>query len=196
MKHAFVLLVVLTAIGFVGCILSPTEEAPKEHPVSTYKDLTNKEDVVTNLVQSYKDHNIDRYTELLHPLYLWYNQNADVLNGAPPFYTRDEDIEMTRRMFLAVNHDASIASDKWVDRLDLSIASDPTGTTWTHADTLEGSPCVDCWQSTRDYYITVELTGGTKTLIGTDLVTLYVVPITKDGIKHYYLRRADDIKKP
>ena len=192
MKHAFVLLVVLTAIGFVGCILSPTEEAPKTHPPSNYGNLTNKEDVVTNLVQSYKDHNIDRFTELLHPDYLWYNQNADVLAGAKEFNTRDEDIQMNHGLFLAVNHDASVPSDKWVDRLDLSITSAP----WKQDSTLEGSPCEDCWETTREYYITVELTGGTKTLIGNDLVTLYVVPTTKDGTKYYHLRRAGDIKKP
>ncbi len=190
MKHAFALFVVLTAIGFVGCILSPTEEPPKPHPSTNYKDLTNKEDVVTNLVQSYKDHNIDRFTELLHPDYLWYNQDADVANGAKEFNTRDEDIAMTHNLFLAADHH-NPNPDKQVDRLDLSITSAP----WTQITELEGNPCEDCWQSTREYYITVELTGGTTTLIGNDLVNLTVVPITKDGTKHYYLRRADDRKK-
>ena len=194
MKHVFVLLMVLAAVGFVGCILSPTEEVPQKPPSSNYKDLTNKEDIVTNLVQSYKDHNIDRYTELLHTEYLWYNQKADVAKGAPQFNTRDEDIAMTHNLFLAADH-KSADPDKQVDRLDLSIQSDPTGDTWTHADTLNGSPCADCWQTTRDYYITVEMTGGTTTYIGNDLVTLYAVPVTKDGIKHYYLGRADDIPK-
>jgi hypothetical protein len=183
---------VLAAVGFAGCILSPTEEVPKKPSSSTYSDLTDKDGVVQNLLQSYKDHNIDRYNQLLHTAYLWYNQNADVLKGAPEFNTRDQDIAMTHNLFLAADHSSSIDPSKQVDRLDLSLA---TGS-WMPVDSLEGQPCQDCWQTTREYYITVEMTGGTTTYIGNDLVTLYVVPVTKEGVKHYYLRRADDIKKP
>ena len=192
MKHVFVLFMVLAVVGFVGCILNPDVVAPKPHPISNYKDLTHKEDVVANLVQSYKDHNIEPLKELLHLEYIWYNQAADVQNGAPEFNTRDQDIAMNTRMFLAVNHDSSVDPAKWVDRLDLSITSAP----WTQITVLEGNPCEDCWQSTREYYITLEFAGGTTTLLGNDLVTFTVVPVTKDGIKHYYLRRADDLKKP
>jgi hypothetical protein len=191
----FALFAVLAALGFVGCILSPSVEPPPPHHTSSYKDLTHKEDVVWNLVQCYKDRNIDRFKELLHLEYLWYNQNADVQNGAPEFNSRDQDIEMTDKLFKAANNQ-SPDPDLVVDRLDLSIASDPTGENWTAVDTLEGNPCEDCWQTLREYYITVEMNGGTKTLIGNDLVRMFVVPVTKDGIKHYYLRRAEDIKKP
>ncbi|HVO76500.1 MAG TPA: hypothetical protein VMT60_00810, partial [Candidatus Bathyarchaeia archaeon] len=117
-------------------------------------------------------------------------QSADVANGAPEFNTRDQDIALTNGLFLAADH-RSPDPNKQVDRLDVSLAFAP----WTQITELEGSPCEDCWQSTREYYITVELTGGTTTYIGNDLVTMTVVPITKSGVKHYYLRRMDDTKK-
>ena len=58
MKYAFLVLAVFALIGYSGCILSPDEEAPVTPPAATYKSLTDKENIIYNLVQCYKEHNI------------------------------------------------------------------------------------------------------------------------------------------
>jgi hypothetical protein len=173
----------------LGCSDNSTE--PKVTK-PRYPETTTKDIVIENLLKSYKDHNISQFEKLLHPDYIWYNQAGDVWNGAPDFYTRDEDIAHTRNLFLAADHSSSVDSTKWVDRLDLDISSGP----WLRVDTLMGNPCEDCWRTTREYYVVVEMARGVMTLMANDLVMLYVVPVTEDGTKLYYLRRADDIRKP
>ena len=59
MKYAFLAFAVFALIGYSGCILSPDEELPAAQPKPTYKALTDKENIIYNLVQCYKEHNID-----------------------------------------------------------------------------------------------------------------------------------------
>jgi hypothetical protein len=175
----------------LGCSDNSTE--PKVTK-PRYPEATTKDIVIENLLKSYKDHNITQFEKLLHAdFYIWYNQARDVVSyGLPEFYTRDEDIAHTRNLFLAADHSSNVDSTKWVDRLALDISSGP----WIQVDTLMGNPCEDCWQTTREYYIVVELKGGIMTLIGNGLVTLFVAPVTENATKLYYLRRADDIMRP
>lgn len=190
MRRLAAFTVAATVLLVLGCSDNSTE--PKITK-PRYPEATTKDIVISNFLLSYKDHNIAEFEKLLHADYVWYNEAMDVLgHGLPASYTRDQDIAHTRNLFLAANHDSSVATNRWVDRLDLSIASAP----WKQDSTLEGSPCEDCWETTREYYLVVELSGGALTYIANDLVTLYVVPITENGTKLYYLRRADDIKKP
>ncbi|MGD1048957.1 MAG: hypothetical protein ABR899_09460, partial [Candidatus Krumholzibacteriaceae bacterium] len=114
LRRAAAFAAAVTVLFVLGCLNSATE--PKVTK-PRYPATTNKDIVVSNLVLSYKDHNIDQYTKLLHLDYIWYNQNADVLRGAPAFYTRDQDIAQTRNLFLAADHNGSVSSDMWVDRL-------------------------------------------------------------------------------
>ena len=191
MKYVFCALVALAVIGFTGCILTPTEEPPKDKPVAVYRDLKNKEDVPYNLVQCYKEHNIDRYMELLHDQYEWHNQDLDVQGGMKEFNTRDEEITTHQKFFRAAEHGYTEDPTLNIDRLDLTIEDAP----WTQITEFEGNPCEDCWTTTRIYFITVEFAGGSMVLSANDLVTLTVMGVSKDGTTYYRLRRADDIKQ-
>jgi hypothetical protein len=193
MKYVFYSLMAIALIGFAGCILSPTEEPPKDKPVVVYKDLKDKEDVPYNLVQCYNAHNIDRYMELLHEQYEWHNQDWDVQNnpGMKEFNTRDEEITTHRNFFKAAALQYTEDPTKNIDKLELVIADAP----WVQITEFEGDPCADCWTTTRIYTITVEFVGGASTLVGNDLVQLTVMGVPKDGTTYYRLRRADDIKQ-
>ena len=190
MKYVFCVLIAFAVIGFAGCILTPTEVPPKDKPVPVYRDLKNKDDVPYNFVQCYKEHNLNRYMELLHDQYEWHNQDLDVQGGMKEFNTRDEEITTHRNLFLAAEHQYPDPL-KNIDKLDLAIQNAP----WIQITEFEGNPCEDCWQTTREYFITVEFAGGTSILMGNDLVTLTVVGVPKDGTTYYRLRRADDIKQ-
>jgi len=189
-KRVFSLLIAIAVIGSAGCILSPDEDVPPDDPVVVYKDLKNKEDVPYNLVQCYKEHNLNRYMELLHEQYTWHNQELDVLNnGLKEFNTRDEEITTHEKFFRAAKHQYTEDPLKNIDRLDLVI--EDAG--WTQIYTFEEAPCEDCWETTRIYTITVEFQGGQSILVGNDLLRLTVVGVEKDGTTYYKLRRADDL---
>jgi len=184
-KYAFLALAIFALIGYSGCILSPDEETPEPEPKPTYKPLTEKENIIYNLMQCYKEHNIDRYEELLHPDFVWYNQD-DTSND------RTQDIYLTERMFLAAESkhpDPAL----WLDLLELKIYPGQ----WYQIYKVEEADCDDCWETTRTYEITARINGGAVTYIGYDDVRFILEGVDKDdGQKIYQIRRADDMKKP
>lgn len=189
MKYAFLLIAVFALIGYSGCILSPDEEVPEPQPKPTYKSLTDKENIIYNLMQCYKEHNLTRFEELLHPDYVWYNQEG----STPEYNERAQDIYLTDRMFLAAegkHPDPKL----WLDKLELSIVQQ--GGYWTQVFVIGEVACDDCWETTREYYITAVISGGATTYIGNDLVKFIAIGVDKDGQRIYQLLRADDIKKP
>ncbi len=185
MKFAFLSLAAFALIVFSGCILSPDEEAPDKPPVITYKPLTEKENLIYNLLQCYKDRNITEYEKLLHGDFLWYNQAG----SATEYNLRTDDVRMTRGLFEAAKNTYP-NQDLWIDRLDLWIASPGN---WTQVPDIAGTPCADCWETTRDYQITAVMNGGDKTLVGNDLIKLYAIGIDEGGTKIYKFLRMDDI---
>lgn len=191
MKYAILFLMMAAVIGFGGCILSPTEELP-DKPKPIWKDLTQKEDVIDNLVLSYKAHDIAHYEELLHADYLWYNQTTDV--QLDPYWARDEEVTKVGKMFLAAESRHPDPT-KWLDRLDLWIATDATGDSWEQADSVNGAPCDNCWQTMREYSIQLVMAEGDLTINGNDNVQFTVKGVEKGGKTIYLLLRADDIKK-
>ena len=63
-------LFLLSLITVSGCILSPEEDVIPPDPTEIYKPLTDRENVIYNLVQTYKYTDIEKYQELLHPDYI------------------------------------------------------------------------------------------------------------------------------
>lgn len=178
----------LSLLAFPGCILSPEQDPNPPNPKENFKPLTDKENVIYNLVQSYKFKDIAKYDELLHPDYIWRNQETDIQAGKVPseFYTRDQDIQGTNglfKAFLGTHPDPSVV----VDAIDFLIQP----AAWQQITEVDGNPCEDCWETSRIYEITV--TTPTKTLYGNDLVKFIVVPVMEGGTKLYKLRRGDDI---
>jgi hypothetical protein len=177
---------------FCGCILSPDQDKNGGGGGGTpiYKDLTQKEDPIDNLMTSYNNANIQEYEKLLHPDYLFYNQTADVAQGLPEFLTKDTDVRETTNMFAAARGQYKNAAQN-LDALTLEI----TPASWMSLDTVPGlpAPCVDCWATTRQYLVNAVLTGGQTTLRGNDLVQIIVVPVEENGKKLYKLYRVEDI---
>lgn len=171
-----------------GCIFGPEDKGETPPRVPEYRSLTDKENVVHNLLESYEWCNIERYEELLHADYVWHNRADDVIEGKVPtaFYTRDQDIASTGNLFkarLGTHPDSMVV----VKRLKLKILSAP----WQDVAELGGVPCGDCWETTRPYEIMVETPA--MTIVATGLVRLVVVPVADGTAKLYKLRRADDL---
>jgi hypothetical protein len=103
-----------TVLLALGCSDNSTQ--PKETPKPRYPETTTPEIVISNLLESYQDRNIEQFTKLLHDNYVWYNQPQIT----PGSYTRDEDVYFTGDMFLAALHTYS-NSNLWLDKLELIL---------------------------------------------------------------------------
>jgi hypothetical protein len=175
----------------LGCLFGPDKDkAPP--PANDFKPLTDKENVIYNLVLSYDRADIAHYNELLHADYLWYMQPRDIMMVHDTFWTRAQDLSATENLFQSTRGQNS--DPQWnVTKLQLDIKS----ASWSlYPDSIPGCPypCTDCWQTTREYYVTVGTEGG-DTFIANDLVLFVVVPVEAGGKTLYKLWRAEDIEK-
>ena len=195
MKRSFMRRIVVAAA--LGCLLFAAACSDSD-PVSPkteakFKQLTDKENLIYNLMQSYKYCNIEEYTKLLHTDYIWTNQEQDVIQlGMPVFYSRDTDIEKTGNMFkakLGVHPDPSMK----LDRLNLTIIS---AGSWQQVAEFGGEPCEDCWETTRNYSLELHFTASDMFLISYDLVRFTVAGVQANGRTEYRILRADDIDDP
>jgi hypothetical protein len=184
MKSAFLGIAALAMIVYSGCILSPDEEVPQPQPKPTYKSLTDKENIIYNLMQCYKEHNVTRYEELLDAGFYWHDQDGTAKDRAT-------DISQTGKMFEAAEH--TYPDPKWwLDRLELTIYNNP----WTQVQEVDGEACADCWETTRNYYITAVISGGATTYIGDAQATFIAVGLDEGGQRIYRLRHIYDTPKP
>jgi hypothetical protein len=180
-------LAILLALS--GCIFGPDDKdaTPKE-PTPDFRALTDKENVIHNLVESYRWADIEHYAELLHADYIWYNQDKDVQGGLPPFYTRAEDIGMTSNMFMAKGGTHPDPTKK-IERMKLEIADGE----WQQLPEIGGEPCSDCWETTRPYMLEIVMDEGNMTLIATALVKFAVVPVAVGEETLYKIYGAHDL---
>ena len=183
MKYALLLFAVFALIGYSGCILSPDEEVPQPQPKPTYRALTDKENIIYNLMQCYKEHNLLRYDELLDPLFVWHNQD-DTVNE------RAKDIEQTGKMFDAAEGKYSDPA-LWLDKLELTIYNNP----WEQVLIVDNVDCADCWETTRNYYITAVISGGATTYIGDAQARFIAVGADVGGQRIYRLKHIYDTPK-
>lgn len=176
-------------IAIPGCITDPKESPIRkdrsESSAYEYCDLREKEDVITNLLLSYKDLNIDRFAELLHPDYIFVLQPGDI-KGNKDHYTREEDIRITEKMFCARMGECSPK----IRRLELNISEGTEGS-WHAAEEIDGKPCPGCWLTERNYRISVDL--GFRTYHGDDMVLIYVAPVEEEGVTRYKIRIIYDV---
>jgi hypothetical protein len=178
-------LLLVSALFFSSGCLNDPETPPKPSEESKYGDLTEKEHTIENLVQSYADRNIERYAELLCADYLWFMQPRDVQPGGQDFYAREEDITMTRNMFLAAMGQYTPA----IDKLELAIDAGD----WYSVSTIGDKDCEDgeCWATERDYHITVQV--GETTYIANELVMIQIARDSATG--KFCIMRIYDIEK-
>jgi hypothetical protein len=180
-------LALISCLCLIGGCKDTTAPAPAPDPSKTFRPLTDKADVITNLVLSYTKADITHYEELLHPDYTFYLQAWDVTNGKE-FFTRTEDVNIQTEMFKATRGQATTPALN-LDRLELSL----TGGSWTPVDSIDGAPCVDCWKTTREYTMTLIFTGGLNGYTGNDQTEFIIVPVIEGGKKLYKLWRQTDI---
>jgi hypothetical protein len=177
-----------------GCILSPDKGGGggDNQDTTGFRPLTDKENVIFNLMLSYKRADINQYGDLLHDQYTWHNQLDPSTPNLEEQWTRTQDYNATHNMFMSTR--GSNPDPKWnVIKLELDIKN----ASWSlYPDSIPGYPypCTDCWQTTREYYITLATEGG-DTYIGNDLCLFIVVPVNRGGQKIYQLWRAEDIPK-
>ncbi len=184
---------VLTALAFSSCILSPTEEPPPK-PTPVWKDLTHKEDVISNMVQSYKVHDITHYQQLLTDEFIWVNNPVDYANKVVSEESYARDIELTRTGGLFDAAEQKYADQNlWIDRLELTISTSPNAEVdmWEQMPDYLGNPCSDCWQTTRTYGITAVF--GEKTLAGVAPVHIVIIGTPSNGKTYYHIARMEDL---
>jgi len=196
MKTAAVTIIIGIFI-YSGCILNPKEdkEPTPIGPQKEFRPLTEKENVIYNLVLSYERTDITHYEELLHNDYIWCNQGYS--QDPTDFYSKDEDLRLVRHMFEAANGRYKPV----IDRLYLNIpvfepdSLNPNGR-WNKVDSIPGEgPCDDCWETEREYEISVDISQENMTYIGNDIIKLYIAPVIEDGVKKYKIIRAYDLPK-
>src|SRR5262245_55532994 len=81
-----------------GCIFSPTKVTtpPTKSP---YSSPTAPESLITNLMASYRNREIEHYAEILGPDFIFRFQPIDADDIGSPFWTRDQDSTGTRALF-------------------------------------------------------------------------------------------------
>jgi hypothetical protein len=179
---------------FVSCLFGPDdhENRKKSEPVPTCKPLTDKDNIFYNLELAYKTADLGCYLDLLTDSFTFHLQEYDVVhNHLPEYWTRAQDSTHTRNLFLAAKRQHPDTT-KNIDRLEFVVENG----SWVEIEELGGQPCEDCWQTTREYFLTIVLHGGHTTLYGSDLAQFTVVPVMEGGKKLYKLARIDDIQKP
>ena len=150
-KAALPLLLITAMLSSPSCIFDP-----KEDPVIQVKDpiewpdMTVRDDVIEVVVLGYGNPrdggSVSEYNALLHSQYFFKLHEDDVLNpGDSQIMTRVEDLASTEWLF-GVN-----------TMLELTIT--PEVGSWDAVDppTVEGDPCENCWETTRQYFIRAQL---------------------------------------
>jgi len=188
-------LLALALILSAGCEdSSPSKPDPEP---AQFEDLTEREDVIHNLVLSYSEHNIEEYSKLLlraddayggstyQSGYIWYNQPGVIVGEE--YISREEDIARTGNIFLAATGAPAKPEHPEIYGLHLSI----TDGAFSAIDSLFGGPCEDCWFTERGYNLFLEL--GTPDLQALDNVHFYIVPVDGGGTKIYKIAIAKDV---
>ena len=165
----FLMLAAALAICANGCSEKTGGPADEKSP---YRDLTEKEDCVTNLMVSHILKEFDRYAELLHQDYIWYGAKWGLYSDPLGSLDRAEDIDLTT----------------WIFQNTVSIELDITESEWLPVEKIEGRPCTDCWETQRVYtFMAQDTQGGAVTSSGR-YIRVVVTPVDADGTTEYRIR--------
>jgi len=159
-----------------------------------YRSCMEKEDIIYNLIYSYRHTDISQYEKILHDDYIWYNQGRDT-NTCGNYYSRDRDLRIVRHMFEAANGMYKPVVDELF--LDIPI-SEPDSLNpnkeWNKIDTIPGvGACDDCWETVRKYKISVKIRERDITYVGDDMIRLIIAPVIEGENKYYKIIRGYDL---
>lgn len=178
MKRKIVLIslvLAVTAVLAAGCSDSP--KAPVRDSGIDWKDLTDPEDVITNMLLAYENRDIVHYEELLHEDYIWYFQERDAQMLGRASLDFAQDVGATKKLF-----------EKAV-MLEIEI----DGGVWTEIDKVGDTPCTGCYSTERVYRIQTQFPGNEMIYTGHDHIMFIVVTVDEGGKTKYRIRWAYDI---
>jgi hypothetical protein len=184
-KAALPLLLIAAVVLTPSCIFKPETKDVVDPPDPVeWPDMTDRDDVIETVVLAYKNPKLgesnSRYNGLLHTQYFFKLHDTDVEPGESQIMTRATDIASTEWLF-------DVHS-----MLELTITE--TGT-WYEYSEIEGEPCEDCYETTRQYFVRAQL--GDETTIYQSpperaFVTIIVAPDENDSSK-WVLRAMFDL---
>jgi hypothetical protein len=185
-KTALPLLLVTALLASPSCIFDPKEDPliPPVVPIE-WPDMTDRDDVIKTIVLCYENPKEGtaeaKYNALLHSLY-YFKLHPDDITGPlySPIITRADDI----------------LSTEWIFRVQtlLELTLTETGS-WYEYPEIEGEPCENCWETTRQYFVRAQF--GDETTIWQSpperaFVIIIAVPDENDATK-WVLRAMFDL---
>ena len=183
-KTTITLLLFALALTFSVSCNDPASPAKEDDEGVDWPAMTEKDDVVKTVVLAYtypkEGESVSRYNRVLHSLYFFGLEPGDVGVGDPPILARVQDIAATERIF------------ELESLLELIIAE--TGT-WNSYPEIDGEPCIDCWESTREYRIRAQFGDEDTTYqspAGRASVIIIVAPDEADSSK-WVIRAMYDV---
>ncbi|MDO9693968.1 MAG: hypothetical protein Q7W56_04505 [Candidatus Latescibacteria bacterium] len=82
-----------------GCIFSPDEGDNPQPPAPTYPFADTPEKLMTNFKNAYGRMNVDEYRNVLHMQYKFLFADGSPAAPTEGYYTREQDLQSTTRMF-------------------------------------------------------------------------------------------------
>ncbi len=184
-KTALPLLLVTALLASPSCIFDPKEDPliPPVVPIE-WPDMTDRDDVIKTVVLCYENPKEGtseaKYNALLHSLYYFKLHESDVIPGGSPILDRAQDIVSTEFIFEATT------------LLELTVTE--TGS-WYEYPEIEGEPCENCWETTRQYFVRAQF-GDETTILQSPperaFVIIIAVPDENDATK-WTLRAMFDL---
>ena len=118
-KLVFIAVATFVAGSLPACFLDPEQTPPPEDkPAEQFKDLTEQNDVLFNLRESYDQRNGDEYDRLVDDDFVFFFSDGDVATGNyPAQWSRETDVPATRGLFRdAINVDLTLQLDQvsWI----------------------------------------------------------------------------------
>lgn len=136
-----------------------------------FGDLSEKEHCISNLMLSYTKRDIERFSELLHEDYRYYGVNKTIEWDAR------EEHEKTAILFSRA--------------IILSIEIEPGS--WIKTPEIFGSPCVNCWESTRRYTLTGQTSEDSDVYSGSGYTKFIITQDEGNGRPKYTIFAIIDL---
>jgi hypothetical protein len=171
-----------------SCIFDPKEnEEIKVDPPVEWPDRTSRDDVIEIVVLSYQEQNrdpdqaISKYRDVLHSQYFFRLHPDDVEPGGSQIMPRLEDE----------------ASTEWIFGNETMLELEITDVgAWDPIAEVEGEPCENCWETTRQYYVQAQF-GDETTIFQSPperaFVTIIAAPDENDPENKWVLRAMFDL---
>ena len=187
-RSALPLLLIAAMLVSPSCIFDPKEnEEIKVDPPVEWPDRTSRDDVIEIVVLSYQEQNrdpdqaISKYRDVLHSQYFFRLHPDDVEPGGSQIMARLEDE----------------ASTEWIFGNETMLELEITDVgAWDPIAEVEGEPCENCWETTRQYYVQAQF-GDETTIFQSPperaFVTIIAAPDENDPENKWVLRAMFDL---